>query len=146
MSLRVCIDASLASRWVIPTEQDPLADSLLQEWDDDGTELLVPPLFDPEVTSAIRKNVYSKKILPRQGEEAYALYRELEVTFISDHLSDLAWLLAAEYDQVRTYDMQYLAVAELEDCELWTADRRLVNAVRGKTKRVKWLGEYQKQA
>jgi len=33
-------------------------------------------------------------------------------------------------------------VAELEDCELWTLDRRLVNATRG-NKRVRWVGEYE---
>jgi predicted nucleic acid-binding protein len=36
--------------------------------------------------------------------------------------------------------MQYLAVAETENCDFWTLDRKLFNAVSGKNKRVKWVG------
>lgn len=118
-----------------------MADALLQIWDEAGIELIAPPLFDAEVTSAIRKHVYLKQLLPRQGERAYRLYRQLRVVTVSPtDLSEMAWRLAAEFNQVRTYDMQYLAVAELEDCELWTADKRLVNSLRGKADRVKFLG------
>ena len=146
MNSRVCIDASLAVRWVVPTEQDPMADSLLQAWDEAGIELITPPLFDAEVSSAIRKHVYLKHLLPRQGERAYRLYRQLRIVTVSPvNLSEIAWRLAVEFNQVRTYDMQYLAVAELEDCEFWTADRRLANSLKGKNKRIRWLGEFTKK-
>ena len=39
-----------------------------------------------------------------------------------------------------TYDMQYLAVAEAEDCELWTASERLFYSLKGKTSRVRLVG------
>ncbi len=146
MNSRVCVDASLAVQWLIPTEQDPLAESLLEAWDQAGTELVGPPLFDAEVTSAIRKYVYFKKLLPRQGEEAFQYYCELGVKIISlPGLPQLAWELAREYNLPTTYDMQYLAVAELEDCELWTADRRLAGSLKGKNKRIRWVGEYSKK-
>jgi|TARA_B100000315_G_C14284686_1_gene454640 predicted nucleic acid-binding protein len=146
MSYLVCVDASLAVRWLIPTQQDPLAESLLQSWDQAGTELIGPPLFDAEITSAIRRHVYFKKLLPAQGEKAFLFYRELGVKIISPpELPRVAWELAKEYHQPRTYDMQYLAVAELEDCELWTADSRLANSLKGKARRVRWLGDYAKK-
>lgn len=143
MNSRVCVDASLAIQWLIPTQEDPLAESLLQSWDQAGTELIGPPLFDAEVTSAIRRHVYFKKLLLEQGEKAFLFYRELGVKIVSPpELPQVAWQLAKEYNQPRTYDMQYLAVAELEDCELWTADRRLVNSLKGKNKRIRWIGEH----
>ena len=37
--------------------------------------------------------------------------------------------------------MQYLAVAELEDCELWTNDKRLAHSLQGKVNRIRWVGE-----
>jgi predicted nucleic acid-binding protein len=142
MNSHVCIDASLAVRWVLPTEQDSIADSLLQAWDETGIELIVPPLFDAEITSAIRKHVNLKQLLPRQGEQAYRLYRQLKIMTISPiNLSEIAWRLAVKFNQVRTYDMQYLALAELEDCEFWTADKKLVNYLRGKTERIKFIGD-----
>ena len=76
---KVCVDASLAVMWLVPTCAEALAESMLMEWDRNGTELVAPPLFDAEVTSIIRKQVYSKRLLARQGEEAFSLYRRLGV-------------------------------------------------------------------
>ncbi len=143
MNSRVCVDASLAIQWLIPTQHDPLAESLLQSWDQAGTELIGPPLFDAEVTSAIRRHVYFKKLLLEQGEKAFLFYRELGVKIVSPpELPQVAWQLAKEFNLPVCYDMQYLAVAELADCELWTADKRLANSLKGKVNRIKWVGEY----
>lgn len=38
------------------------------------------------------------------------------------------------------YDVYYLAVADLLDCELWTADRRLVTAVHDAFTNAKLVG------
>jgi predicted nucleic acid-binding protein len=143
MNSKVCIDASLAIQWLLPTQQNRLAESLLEAWDKDGTELIGPPLFDAELTSVIRLQIYSKNLLVEQGEEAFLSYRELGVKIINHpELPHTAWELAKKYNLPRTYDMQYLAVAEMEDCEVWTLDKKLVNAVRGKNRRVKWAGDY----
>jgi predicted nucleic acid-binding protein len=142
MKYQVCVDASLALKWFLPIQQDPLADSLLDRWDQAGTELVGPPLFNTEVTSIIRLNVYNKRLLPQQGETAFQSFRELNVKIISPSiLSLVAWELAKKHNQPRTYDMQYLALAELVDCDLWTADLKLVNSLQGKNKRVRWIGE-----
>jgi len=39
--------------------------------------------------------------------------------------------------------MQYLTVAEIEDCDFWTADKRLYNALAKKVPRIKYGGEFQ---
>jgi predicted nucleic acid-binding protein len=48
--------------------------------------------------------------------------------------------LAAELDIASAYDAHYLALAEELDCELWTADSRLYNAVRDRFPRIRMLG------
>ena len=40
-------------------------------------------------------------------------------------------------------DAHYLALAERENCEFWTADTRLLNAINGKLPWVHKLEEYQ---
>ncbi|MBI4282838.1 MAG: type II toxin-antitoxin system VapC family toxin [Chloroflexi bacterium] len=145
MSYQICVDASLAILWLIPTQRTQQAAELLEQWVGAGVDLICPPLFDAEVTSTIRLHVYLKKILPEEGEEAFSGYSALGVRVVTPQgLSQMAWELAKRYHQPRTYDMQYLAVAELEDCDFWTLDRKLVNAVRG-NKRIKWVGEYLKK-
>jgi predicted nucleic acid-binding protein len=38
--------------------------------------------------------------------------------------------LASVYNTTNAYDTQYMALAEMENCELWTADERLVTRVK----------------
>lgn len=145
MSYQICVDASLAILWLIPTEESQQAADLLEQWTRAGVEFICPPLFDAEVTSTIRLYVYLNKLLPEEGEEAFSGYSALGVNAVNPgELTQTAWHLARKYNQPRTYDMQYLALAELQECDLWTGDKRLANAVRGKTKRVKWIGDYRK--
>ena len=143
MNGRVCIDASLALIWLLPAERNKIADALRQKWDEDGVEIISAPLFHAEVTSVLREQVYFEKLLPQEGEEAFSTYLEMGVRSIdSPEIQRKAWELARRFNLPRTYDMQYLAVAELNDCELWTNDKRLVNSLQGRVSRIKWIGDY----
>jgi predicted nucleic acid-binding protein len=42
-----------------------------------------------------------------------------------------------------TYDAQYVALAEMLGCDLWTADLRLVDTLRAALHFVRWIGDYQ---
>ena len=143
MNSTVCIDASLALIWLLPAERDEIAEALRRKWDNDGVEIITAPLFHAEVTSVLRERVYFNKLLPEEGEEAFSTYLEIGVKSVdSPRLQEVAWELAQKFNLPRTYDMQYLAIAELNDCELWTNDRRFVNSLQGKVSRIKWVGEY----
>jgi predicted nucleic acid-binding protein len=143
MNNNVCIDASLALTWLLPQERSNLIDALFTEWDRKGIGLLTAPLFHAEVTSVIREQVYFKKLRPEQGEHIFSIYLQMNVKNIDEPtVYRRAWELAGEFNLPRTYDMQYLAVAELKDCEFWTNDRRLVNSLQSKVPRLKWAGDY----
>jgi predicted nucleic acid-binding protein len=143
MNDRVCIDASLALTWLLSVEQNEIADALRSKWDDAGVEIIAPPLFHAELTSVLRQQVYLKRLPPEEGEEAFSTYLEMGVKSIdSPRIQEMAWELAKRFDLPRTFDMQYLAVAELKDCELWTNDKRLVNSLGGRVARIRWLGDY----
>ena len=49
--------------------------------------------------------------------------------------------LAARFRLRASYDAQYLALAQLRGCPLWTADERLYNSVQAELPRVRWLGD-----
>lgn len=142
-SKKVCVDASLALIWLLISQQNDRADALRREWREEGVELVGPPLFHAEVTSAIRRQVHFKRISPEEGDEAFSISLDIPVRIIDERqVYRRAWELAREFSLPHIYDMQYVAVAELHDCDLWTADKRLVNSLRGSTGRVRWLGEY----
>jgi len=142
----VCVDSSLALAWLLVAQQNDNADALRQEWSEKRIKLLGPPMFHAEVTSVLRQQVFFKRILPEEGEEVFSIYQEIPVRIIDEPaMYRKAWELAKEFNLPVCYDMQYLAVAELEDCELWTADKKLANSLQGKVKRIRWVGEHIKE-
>jgi predicted nucleic acid-binding protein len=107
--------------------------------------MLAPPLFRPEVTSTIRRWLFTGKVNDEYARDALRRSLRLPV-LISDAGEALqlrAFDIATALNRPRAYDSQYLALAEFNQCELWTADRRLVNAARRKFPWVRWLGDYQ---
>ena len=141
-SSSVCIDASLALAWLFFDEHSQEADNLLRDWAMDGVELVAPPMFHAEVASSLRKSVHFRRILPVEGERLFAVYSEMPIRVVEGpEVYRRAWQLSRDFNLPVCYDMQYVAVAELEDCELWTLDRKLVSTVHGKKKRVRWVGE-----
>ena len=51
--------------------------------------------------------------------------------------------LAARFNRPAAYDAHYLALAEMMNCEFWTADRRLFNVVKDELPWVRWLGKHE---
>jgi predicted nucleic acid-binding protein len=67
----------------------------------------------------------------------------LELDFSQDPVLGVRAIeLANNFSLLATYDAYYLALAERESCEFWTADTRMWNAVKGKFAWVRWMGDY----
>lgn len=118
------------------------AEALWMRCLNDSVAVIVPPLFRAEVTSVLREREYRGDLEP--GEASAALDIALEWPLIpwepDGQLQRRAYELAVRYNLPKTYDAQYLAVADLLGCELWTADRRLVRGVGAPW--VRWVGDY----
>jgi predicted nucleic acid-binding protein len=86
----------------------------------------VPELADVEVLSVLRRLVARGELAPDRGVVALDDYRDLGLERFP-HLPLLAraWQLR---DAVTAYDAQYVALAEILDVPLVTADRRLSRA------------------
>jgi len=143
----VCVDASLAVKWVVKESYDEEALALLEKWRIGKVELIAPAFFEVEVDSIIRKKVAVRKTLTEsEGDAAFELLRHLPIKIQSlPNQRQRAWELAKELAQSTIYDTTYLALAELSGCEFWTADKRLYNSVKNKLHFVKWLGEYKSE-
>lgn len=141
MAGQVCVDASIALMLLLPHELSARVESLWRSWIAGNVELVAPPLFFAEVTSVLRESVYFRHIEAAEGEAAFAAFTRLGVKGVSPaDLQPRAWALAKAHNRPRAYDAQYLAVAASLGCELWTGDRRLVNAVRAPW--IRWAGDY----
>jgi predicted nucleic acid-binding protein len=145
MSNVVIVDASIALKWTLNESDSSAALALLAHWTDKEIEVHAPALLAYEVTNALYRRVRKGEIPfgdARRGLTeiifkvvAFDFPEYPEFNIRAMELGQLFGLPAA-------YDSHYLALAEREECELWTADTRLWNSTRGKLVWLRWLGDY----
>lgn len=147
---RVIVDTCLALKWVIQEDDSDMANSLLAGWVAQGVSVLAPALMAYEIANAVHQRVRRGDFMPDDAERAFTqLYsiginlRWARAASVVTALSTRALEIARTYTLGATYDTQFLALAEHEDCEYWTADRRFWDTVRQDHPRVRWLGAYQ---
>ncbi len=142
----VVVDTSIAIKWVLREDDSQTAFALLTEWTDKDFQVIAPALLAYEVANGLYKKIRKGEISLARAREALAevLLIGLELDFSQDPtLSTRAIELANQYGLSAAYDAHYLALAESEGCEFWTADKRLWNAISGKLAWVRWMGNYQ---
>lgn len=139
---QVCVDANLVIARLLGEPLEPQVVRLREQWRHDGTQMVAPPLFWAEVPSVLRLHTHLHKITPAKALEAYRDWQLWPVSLQAPpELTERAWYLANLTDQPRVYDAQYLALAQLAGCDLWTTDERLYNGTRRHLPFVHWVGE-----
>ena len=135
------VDASLAVKWAVPQEHTEDALALWDRWQGVSERLIAPPIYRSEVTNVVHQ--YMRRGHLDRPEAADVLGALVDIVAISEPegLYGRALTLANQTQQGSTYDSLYLALAEHEECEMWTADRRFVRAVQQQFPRVRWLVE-----
>ena len=126
----ICVDAGLVIR-LVANPADVSVHQLWERWAADP-ELCIaaPTLLFYEVSNAL----YQYHRLGLLSAAAVALAQEAALALPIDLFGTLALHLravdlAAKHALPAAYDAHYLALAEQLEAELWTADRRLFQAV-----------------
>src|SRR5262245_17660293 len=124
--MKYVLDASVGTKWVIPEIDTAKAIRLRDDYCKAIHELLAPDFYPVEVTHSITRAERQGRIT--QAEGAVAL---LDTVNLLPQLVESLPLLPSAYaisSQMRTgvYDCLYVALAERENCELITADDKLV--------------------
>lgn len=89
-------------------------------------QLHVPHLIDSEVASGLRRRVAARKMSADAGWAVLHTWRRLGmIRYPTFSFLDRVWELR---DNLSAYDAAYVALAELLDCALLTADGRLGRA------------------
>ncbi len=136
----IVLDAGVAVWALAPGPMDTTW--LFSKWAE--TTLCAPDIWLPEVISAIRGLEFVGDLTRSEAEQAIMDIFLLDVqTFPTNEalaLASLSW--ARRLHQRRAYDALYVALAERLGGDFWSADKRLVQALRqiGVTW-VHWVGE-----
>ena len=138
----ICIDASFAIKLVAEEELSAEALLLSEAWARDQRSLVAPLLIRYEVVSALRQKIRRSIMTEPEVHEALTAFLELPMSvtdYTATHVRALQ--LAVELGLGSTYDAHYLALAEDLNCEFWTADGRLYNAIKDRFPLIHSLAE-----
>ena len=129
-SSTVCIDASIILRHVLMPDHTPIK-KVWESWVKDETNLVAPSLLFYEVTNGLYQQERNNTLSPEAIWQSLEYSLDLPITLVNEkNLHMRAREIAVQYNLPATYDAHYLALAEWMDIELWTADMRLVKAVK----------------
>ena len=129
--MALCLDASVAVAAFMPDPSRREAQDFVAASISRGERLVAPPLLLAETTSVLRRYVHLGTL---QHDEAVAALQDLLASplHLNDrpHIYPRALELARRLGHGRAYDVQYLAVAEMESCPIVTLDRGLHESAR----------------
>lgn len=132
---KIVVDASVVIKWVIREDDSSQAADLLKYWIKHEVVMMAPLLLAPETTNILYRNANSGKIPLDEAKRGLEAVIFPSITFDLSHILEARFFIrviefAGQFKLPATYDAHYLALAEREGCEFWTADARLYHAVR----------------
>lgn len=125
------IDASLALKLVLPNPLRNICRVLITRLISEGVELVAPALWAYETTSTLCKAVHFGQLTADEARSVLLQLTELNVRLVSpdDTQNRHAFEWTVQLNRAAAYGSYYLALAEALGCDVWTADRRLLEAV-----------------
>jgi len=102
-----------------------------QSWVSNGINLVAPSLLFYEVTNGLYQQERNKYLSPETIWKSIEYSLDLPITLVNEkNLHLRAREIAIQYKLPATHDAHSLALAEWMSIELWTANARLVKAVK----------------
>ncbi|SMB98215.1 Predicted nucleic acid-binding protein, contains PIN domain [Thermanaeromonas toyohensis ToBE] len=150
MSKYMCLDTSVVIKFLIEEQGSDKATLLIDRIIREDALVVLPAFAWAEVGSVLRKKYRRDELSLEEADGLWMEFRQFPgVEYVNDEeIGERAWKLSCELDLPTLYDAAFLAVAEVvaektgEECEYWTADEKLVSAIAGKKKYVKYLEEF----
>jgi len=122
----IVMDASIALANVMPDEESPYAEAVLDRLEDEPA--LAPTLWLYEVASALRLGQIRNRITQEFADTVVAQVKELHIEF--EHPDGLQLMRLSRQTGLTVYDASYLALCLQHQLPLASLDRRLVQAAR----------------
>lgn len=130
--MRYILDSSVAFKCLIPEMESANAIRLLEDYRNGIHELLAPDILPIEVGHALTRGERQGRVSATNGYTLWSGFlADCPQLVPSIPLMPQAYALSSQM-RVGIYDCLYVALAEQEQCELVTADSRLVNTFQGR--------------
>ncbi len=130
--MSVVVDANVIVALVLPLSYSATSSELVSAWKQADRSLLAPQLLQYEVASALRRAVAEGWLTTESAIGALGAIENLGIDLRppTSELQALSLQWADRLSRTSTYDTHYLALANHERLDFFTADKRLHNAAR----------------
>jgi predicted nucleic acid-binding protein len=130
MTSYVVLDAGFVFKSLIPNPQRTQILQMLLQWKQERRVFCAPSLWLYELTSILTKMTHFDELTEQDAQDSLAAGLDLGVELIVPDAEQTkkAFLWTRRLKRVAAYDSFYLALAESLGCDLWTVDKKLVNA------------------
>jgi predicted nucleic acid-binding protein len=123
-----CLDTSVLIKYLCPDEHEESATALVSQAL--NARIVLPCFAWAEVASVFRKKVRSGLLSSNEASQLYRAFNDLPIEYIDgEDIRTSAWAIAEVYGLLTLYDSVFLAVAERESAQYWTADGALLKAL-----------------
>jgi predicted nucleic acid-binding protein len=124
--MKYVVDSSVAVKWVVPEADSAKADLLRTDFLNGIHELWAPDVYPVEVAHALTRAERQARVIVGQARHLL-----LDVLTTPPQFHSYRLLLTRAVDissqmRIGVYDCLYVALAEQEQCELVTADDKLI--------------------
>ncbi len=125
------LDSSVAFKWLVPEADTPKALRLLDDFDNGIHDLIAPDILPVEAVHALTRAERQGRITPAEGAVLIKdLFKHLPPLHPYLPLLPRAYEISSKM-RIGVYDCLYVALAERENCELVTADDKLIKNLQG---------------
>ena len=130
--MTIVVDSNIVAAAFIALPYSQKSLLALNHWITNGERLIAPALFEFEITTILRRTEKAGLILDNETntllQDIFSLPIQIIAPTLADHRAAMVW--SRRINQAKTYDANYLVLAEKENAQFWSADKRLVNGVR----------------
>ena len=124
--MKYVLDSSVAFKTVVAERDSPRAIQLLEDFALLQHELIAPDVFPYELAHALTRAERQQRIARGDALIHWATIMGSPPHLIHDHTLIGRGIEIASHFQIGVYDCVYVALAERENCEMVTADTKLV--------------------
>jgi predicted nucleic acid-binding protein len=123
------VDASVAFKWLVQEAESDKAVRLRDDYRKGLVHLIAPDVFPVEIVHSLTRAERQARIAPSVGAILLGeLMTVLPILHASLPLLPRAYEISSR-EKIGVYDCLYVALAEQEQCELVTADYRLIRSL-----------------
>ena len=139
----VVVDASLVFKWLVSEENSDLAQSISRSWANNEIQAAASYLMPVEVANAPPPAGLRGELAVEDAVRLleYLLASGIEVRDDSN-LHARALQVSSRLRQGAVYDPHYLALADILDCDYWTANESFYRSAAPSAQNVHWIGEF----